>query len=390
MTQAFFNGISGLYAFSQRLNVISDNIANMNTPGFRGNETFFRSVTGANGQGLGTQVGDNIMRTRAGQFQKTGNSGDVAIAGLGFFILHDEAGRSYYSRAGQFEFDKDGFLHDPASGFKVSGIDASGRVTDISIAGNRNLPATATTHVDFNGTLPVSGPPSTDYAVKEIKVFDATGGEHVLSIAFSKAGDNAWNVKVSDDKGKQIAAGVIHFNTDGSPATGGNTLTVELPIKDGKQQIRFNFGDPGSFSGTTQVSQAPTASISVAKVDGNAVAGLLNVGFDEHGVLQFTYNNGEKRTGAQLALADVGDERALRPAQGGAMFQAPSNMKVVIGRPGSAQFGQTQGGYIELSNVDLAQEFGDILILQRGYQASSRVMSVANEMLEQLYNSTRG
>jgi len=105
--------------------------------------------------------------------------------------------------------------------------------------------------------------------------------------------------------------------------------------------------------------------------------------------MKFNYSNGEKKDGSQIALADFSDETSL-VASKNSLYEAPDSMPPTYGRPSDAQFGRIQGGHIELSNVDLAQEFGDILIIQRGYQASSRVMTVSNEMLEQLYNSTRG
>ncbi|MNF87169.1 Flagellar hook protein FlgE [compost metagenome] len=186
-----------------------------------------------------------------------------------------------------------------------------------------------------------------------------------------------------------MQTGTVAFGADGSPIAGFNTLSVPLTANGAVQSILLDFGTPGSFNLASQVASGPSHTLGARVVDGSAIAGLNTFAFDEQGILKFTYANGEKRDGSQLALADFADESALI-AGANSLYHSPSSMQAQFGRAGEKQFGRIQGGYLELSNVDLAQEFGDILIIQRGYQASSRVMTVSNEMLEQLYNGTRG
>lgn len=391
MLQAFFNGMSGLVAFAKGLNNVSNNVSNMNTPGYRGSDTFYRSINGQDGQNLGAGIAGTEVRIKAGEARQTGNSTDLAISGLGFFVLRNDQGDSYYTRAGQFQFDQDGFLVDTVSQHRVAGMDGSGNLVDINIKNQRTLPPTATTKVEMVGTLARTGPTNTTHTISSIKVFDNTGASHTLAVKLEPVNvpSNSWTVTVSDESGGTLQTGTITFGLDGSPVAGFNTISVPLESNGVTQTIVLDFGTPGSFNLASQVASGASHTLSARVTDGSATAGIASYAFDEKGVIQFTYANGEKRSGGQLALADFADETALI-ATDKSLYRAPTSLHAEYGRPGSAQFGRIQGGYIELSNVDLAQEFGDILIIQRGYQASSRVMTVSNEMLEQLYNGTRG
>jgi flagellar hook protein FlgE len=383
MMQSFLNGLSGLLTFSRGLKNVSNNVSNMNTPGFRGSDTFYRSVNGEGEQGLGTNVAGTSLRTGQGEFRQTGNSTDAAIDGAGFFVLRDDKGGQFYSRAGQFKLNDKSVLIDSVTGYHVQGILASGSLADINIESARTLPPTPTTKVDFAGNLVST---ATTHSVTVNNVYDKTGAKVTLTVNFTNqapATPNGWSLSVLDASGATIGSGSIRFSTDGSPMAGFNTLIISLASNGQTQDITFNFGDPGSFSKATQFLGA-TSTLGATVIDGSALAGLVSYSFDEQGVLRFEYSNGEKRDGPQLALADFSDETQLSHVAG-SLYTPPDAMKPVLGHAGAGPFGKIVGGNIELSNIDLAQEFGDILIIQRGYQASSRVMTVANEMLEQLY-----
>ncbi|NWB95799.1 flagellar basal-body rod protein FlgF [Pseudomonas gingeri] len=391
MLQAFFNGMSGLFSFSKGLDNVSNNVSNMNTPGYRGSDTFYRAVNGQGGQSFGSGIAGTEVRIKPGENRQTGNSNNVAVNGAGYFVLRDEHGALSYTRAGQFQVDKDGYLVDTISQRRVAGIDSAGNLLDINIAGQRTLPPQPTTRVEMVGALARSGPTDSTHQINAIQVFDASGASHTLSAKFEPqtTPTNSWKVTVSDASGALLETGTIAFGPDGSPLAGSNTLNVPLTTNGVLQNIQLDFGTPGSFNLASQVASGPSHTLGARVVDGSAIAGLNTFSFDEKGVLKFTYANGEKRDGSQLALADFADESALI-AGANSLYHTPNTMQAQFGRAGEKQFGRIQGGYLELSNVDLAQEFGDILIIQRGYQASSRVMTVSNEMLEQLYNGTRG
>ncbi|MBX8532900.1 flagellar basal-body rod protein FlgF [Pseudomonas cichorii] len=391
MLQAFFNGMSGLFSFAKGLDNVSNNVSNMNTPGYRGSDTFYRAVNGQDGQSFGSGIAGTEVRIKPGENRQTGNNTNVAINGAGYFVLRDEQGALSYTRAGQFQVDKDGYLVDTISQRRVAGIDSAGSLVDINIQGQRTLPPKATTRVEMVGALARSGTADSTYQINSIQVFDETGATRTLSVKFEPQATpaNSWNVTVSDASGAQLQTGTIAFGADGTPISGFNTLSVPLTANSATQSILLDFGTPGSFNLASQIASGPSHTLSARVIDGSAIAGLNTFIFDEKGILKFTYANGEQRDGSQIALADFSDESALI-AGANSLYHSPSSMQAQFGRAGEKQFGRIQGGYLELSNVDLAQEFGDILIIQRGYQASSRVMTVSNEMLEQLYNGTRG
>ncbi|MEO4049395.1 flagellar basal-body rod protein FlgF [Pseudomonas sp. CAU 1711] len=387
MLQAFFNGLSGLFSFSKGLDNVSNNVSNMNTPGFRGSDTFYRSVGGQDGRGLGSSVAGTEVRTKPGDPRQTGNQTDLAISGAGYFVLRDESKEVFYTRSGQFQIDSNGFLVDTVTQRRVAGIAPSGALIDINIRDQRSLPPKPTTRVEMVGTLARSGPTDTSHKISNVQVFDASGSAHSLTIDLEQLpnSSDSWSAKVTDSAGAMLGSGTIAFGLDGTPKAGFNSLSVTL----NGQLISLEFGTPGSFNLASQVASGPSHTLGAKVVDGSAIAGLSSLAFDEKGIVQFTYSNGEKRTGSQLALADFPDETALIAAEN-SLYRAPDSMRPNYGRPADGPYGRIQGGYLELSNVDLSQEFGDILIIQRGYQASSRVMTVSNELLEQLYNGTRG
>lgn len=387
MLQAFFNGLSGLFSFSKGLDNVSNNVSNMNTPGYRGSDTFYRSVNGQGGDGIGAKVAGTEVRVKPGEARQTGNSMNAAVDGNGYFVLRDENGNFFYTRAGQFQVDKEGYLVDSVSQRRVAGISASGKLQDLNINPFRTLPPKPTTRVEMVGALARSGPTDSTHKISSVQVYDSAGNRHALTVEFKpqQVPLNSWEVSISDDQGV-VQTGSISFGVDGTPVAGFNTITVLM--RNSGQQVVLDFGTPGSFNLASQVASAPSHTLSAKVMDGSATASLSSFAFDEKGVIQFAYSNGEKRGGDKLALASFSDETAL--IADSSMYRTPPTMRADYGQAGENHFGSIRGGYLELSNVDLSQEFGDILIIQRGYQASSRVMTVSNELLEQLYNGTRG
>lgn len=384
MFQSLFNSVSGLFSFSRSLDTVSNNVANMNTPGFRGSDSFFENVSG----GRGTRIAGDGLRTTSGDLRQTGNSTDVAVDGTGFFVLRDEGGNLHYTRAGQFLFDDDGNLIDSVSRFQVMAIDEGGRLFPVSLEGHRTLPAEPTTRVSLSGNLAPSG---TTHKVSGVTVYDAAGKSHALSIDFTNNDSQtarSFLVSVKDESGAEVATGEIRFSISGTLEPGFNTLSMNLTFDGVTQAVELDCGVPGTFQGTTNLAGLSN-NLSATVEDGRPVLGITLMSFDEDGILQFDYGASEKRSGQQLALASFFSEGTLK-LSGGRLVSDADNQRSGLGRAGGGVFGKIKGGSLEMSNIDLTQEFADMLIIQRGYQASSRVMTVGNEMIEQLYNSTRG
>jgi flagellar hook protein FlgE len=382
--QALYNSVSGLFSFSQSLDTISNNISNMNTPGFRGSDSFFENIMDDDG----TKISGTAENTSEGQIEQTSTSTDVAIQGNGLFILKDPQGNTYYTRSGQFEFNSSGQLVDSVNKYLVQGYDSSGTFGDINITNYQTLPAQPTTTVNMTGNMSPSDPTE---SVSNITVYDAQGNAHTLSMALTNnkaTTPGSWGVTITDSAGATVGSGNIVFNTDGTPETGSNTITMTSTLGAASQTIAFNFGTPNGLSGATGFS-GTAGSLAAQVQDGHAVVGVSSEAFDATGTLQLTYADGETKAGPQLALASFQDESSLQLIQGN-LYMPPQNENAQIARPNTTIFGQIEGSSLEMSNVDLTQELADMIVIQRGYQASSRVMTVSSDMLQQLYDATRG
>lgn len=385
MFQAMFNSLSGLFSFSRSLNTVSNNVSNMNTPGFRGSDSFFENVNG----GRGVMIGGEGLRTAAGDLRQTGNATDLAIDGSGYFVLRDPLTQAlHYTRAGQFRFDAQGVLTDTATGFEVMAFAADGTLASIDFDAYRTRAPAPTTRVNIRGQFSAGSP-----SVSNVNVFDRLGTAHSLTISLVATDTDTppgpagqYRVMVNDGT-TTTAAGLIQFD----PLTGmlgstQNSVSATLNFNGVPQAVTLDFGvQAGGVMRLPGGSGQLTANV----VDGNGMLGFTDMSFDANGIMQIRYSGTIREAGPQLALAHFANEADLELV-GGRLISGVSVHERILGRAGQGVFGRIAGGSLEMANVDLTTEFADMIIIQRGYQASSRVMSVSNEMIEQLYNSTRG
>lgn len=401
MLDSIYSAYTGLLSFSKGLTVLSNNVANMNTPGFKAsnvnfNDLFYQfSASGGQQNPIDSQVGEGATTSGTsvdfsqGQLGNTGNPLDVAISGLGFFVLSDGT-NTYYTRDGEFQIDSQGYLVDKTHRYRVQAIQGSGGLSDIDLINLQTSPAQATTQVSFVGNLSRD---ATSDQVASITVYDSVGGSHTLTANFSNTGTvtaGTWQVKVTDENSNTVGSGQIAFNADGSPATSGNTVAVTLAPKGvPSSQITLNFGTPGQFTAATNYSGGSTSNMKVNTVDGHAGGSLVTTSFDAQGVITLQYSNNQTAKGPQLALASFNDPGGLAEL-GNAVFNNPAHMPVSYASGNGALTGTLTSNEVELSNVDLTQEFTELVILQRGYQASSQVVTVADQMIQQLIDMRGG
>lgn len=382
--QALYSSISGLFSFSNSLNTISNNISNMNTPGFRESESFFENIMGE----TGTRVAGTGENLSEGKIQQTSAVTDAAIVGDGFYILKDPSGNTYYTRSGQFEFNSSGQLVDSVNKYFVQGFDPSGNLGNIDVTNYKTLPPQATATVNMAGNILPSDP--TD-SVSAVTVYDVQGNAHVLGLSMANntaVTPGSWLVTITDASGNTIGSGEVRFNTDGTLQNGFNTVTMTGTLGGHSQTIAFNFGTANGLSGVTSFSGV-ASDLSASVKDGHGIIGISSESFDIDGTLQIVYSNGETKAGPQFALASFQDESSMQMIQGN-LYSQPKGQAARIGKANTAGFGQIEGSSLEMSNVDLTQELAAMIVIQRGYQASSRVMTVSSDMLQQLYDSTRG
>lgn len=398
-----YNSMTGLTAYSNGLNNISNNIANLNTPGYKRSDLQFRDfgyqfdVTynndksyNSNQMGKGVVADQTRINFTQGEIRSTGNDTDLALDGAGFFVLQDDAEDLVYSRIGQFEFDQDGYLVTVDSAMRVMALDENNQLQTINIRDLRAQDPQVTSTVSFVGNLS-SG--ANSHTINDIEVFDADGGSHQLDISFTNNSvnvDRSWLVQIRDDNGDILLQdGEIRFNGNASPADGYNTLTVNLVGTDFPDfSVELYFGDPGTFSQVTNFSTGTNSSMVFDSQDGYAPGILQKFSIDKDGYIEVSYSNDQSQKVVQIALASFDNPQQLIRLSDG-YFLPQEDQQVRYGVAGEMGNGVIASGKLELSNVELTQQFTDMIVIQRGYQASSQMLTVANEMMQQLLEATK-
>lgn len=407
MLSTIYTSVTGLQSFSKGLDVISSNVANVNTPGFKGTQLLFQDVfygydvkDQRDGNLYGAWIGHGVaaevttLHLTQGELRNTGNDTDVAIDGKGFFVIERD-GQYVYTRGGQFEFDDTGVLVTTSDKSKVMGLDESGSLVPITTAGLKTQAAKRTGTVSFVGNLALGG---STHSINNAQVIDSLGVSHSLKVLFrntSTTTPRSWSVEVRDSDDTLIATGgQIRFTATGSPETDFNQFKFTYKPKDAaEQEVILDFGPPGSFSQATSFSggtgtSGQTSDLAFDRQDGNVQGSLLNVTFDDRGQVVARYSNNNSVTGARLALADFNNVQSLQQLERG-MFHAQPGQTARYVAAGSEGLGRIAAGRVELSNVELSQQFSDMIVVQRGYQASSQVLTAANEMIQQLLEATK-
>lgn len=392
MLDSIYIGMTGLMGYSRGLQVIANNTANLNTPGFKSSslqfsDMFYSDNTGHGGTGSGqTGYGLNTNGTtlsfNQGDLRQTGNNLDLAINGQGLFVLKDTDGNIRYTRDGQFQFNKDGVLVNTTDNSVVMGFDANGQLGEVSIAGLSTNAAKATANLTFSGNILPSSPSQT---VGSVTVYDAVGGVHQLSVVMTntsstKAG--SWQVQLMDG-GTQVGSGQLVFSNGRLDPASAKLSMNYTPAGLGAMPLTLDFTSITSFAANN------LASLTMSTQDGYASGGLTKESFDNTGVLVLTYANGQTVKGSRLALARFDSAEAVG-SEGRNEFKATDSSAWHMGEAGDSAFGSISSGMVEISNVDLSQQFSDLVVTQRGYQASSQIISTANEMLQQLFSMSTG
>ena len=391
MFDTIFIGTSGLLNHAKGLRVVGNNLANVNTPGFKSSQLQFANLfeqgggntsqSGAENNGSGTGTGLSSLGAkisfRAGLDQGTGNPLDLNINGNGFYAIKRD-GEILYTRSGDFRFDDKGILVN-SNGDHVMGLDGGGKLVDITVDNlSRNSPK-ATANVTFSGNLTSTvAVPAVDTTVTGITVLDANGTDQPVSLTFVNAGAGTYNVTVKNAAGTSVGTGTLKFAA-GFPTAGFDSITfTHAPAGVTPFAVKLDFSKD-----VTSLASAST--VAVASQDGHIAGVRTDQTIGADGTLTIQYSNGQSATGQRLALADFQSDTALKEA-GGSAFRAVSGASVQYGHAGVAAFGSLVAGHREGSNVDLAEEFGNLILMQRGYQASSHVISTANEMIQQLFD----
>lgn len=393
MLDSIYIGMSGLQGYSKGLRVISNNTANINTPGFKSSGLQFGDMFYSNGGRGGSMSGSNdqaghglltngtTLNFKQGELRQTGNSLDLSVDGEGMFTLKDASGNLHFSRSGQFEFNTDGILVNRADGSKVMGRTDSGALTEISISGQHTNKGKATSVVKFIGNIPVT---STTQTAGSVKVIDSAGGEHTLSLNLTRtsadgAAEVVWKVDVMDGT-TNVGTGQVKF-VDGKPTAAASKVSINYtPAGLTAIPLQLDFS-----TDVTSYASGSLSSLAFSSQDGYAPGTLSNVTFDATGAIVMAYSNGQTSKGSKLSLSRFDSTDAVSSI-GNNQFDAIDPSAWHAGSAQGNGFGTVKSGMLEISNVDLSQEFSDLVIMQRGYQASSQIITTANEMLQELFS----
>ncbi|HUK66221.1 MAG TPA: flagellar hook protein FlgE [Anaeromyxobacteraceae bacterium] len=419
-------GTTGLNSASTDLSVISDNLANANTVGFKQaradfEELLAQNVTAGNGQvGLGSNVADVQKLMAQGSLENTGNPTDLALQGNGFFEVAGTttAGLSgnFLTRDGEFTINQNGLLVNE-DGLTVQGYTANAQGTMGTALGNMqvgnvNSPPFATTAISLQGNLDASAttpapfdplnPSGTSNFATTATIYDSLGNADQATIYFSNDGAGNWEFHAMTDganvqggtpgTASEIGAGTLTFDTTGKLTDEAQTSDFNPARGTAPQALTFNFGDPTDAGGTglaglTQFSGA-SATTKVGQ-DGYAAGQLTSVQVEANGVVNGVFTNGQTRALGQVAVANVAAPDQLSRV-GGNLYQATADSgPVAVGTAGQGGLGTISAGNLEQSNVDIATQFVDMITAQRNYEANSKTITTADTLLSELIQMKR-
>jgi flagellar hook protein FlgE len=418
MFTSFSTALSALNATSTAIDVVGNDLANMNTPGFKTSEVVFRDlVTQSLGAGLGeTQVGFGtatpltVRQFTQGAIQPSSGVLDAAIQGSGFFITQDASGNTLYTRAGNFQVDSAGNLLtdtgnrvlgwttiDPATGQ----VDTNGPIGNIQVPeGTLKAPvATTKMAVDLNLNSSAAADATSTYSTP-VKVYDSLGKSHTLTVTFQKTAANTWSYQVSipgDDLSAGTAGtpydipgagGTLTFDSNGnltSPAPG-SPIIINIPgLTDGASDLNITWDPYNNGSGSITQFDQPSAQSGTPQ-NGIAPAQLLDVGLADGGTIVAKYSDGEQRVVGQVALASIANPETMIAAGNNNYQLSARTADPSVGVPNTGGRGQIDGGSIEASTVDIATEFTNLIVYQRGYEANAHVVTTADQLSQDTIN----
>jgi flagellar hook protein FlgE len=401
----FAIALSGLNAASADLGVTANNVANVNTTGFKMSRAQFSEVFAVGTQSVSSSATGSGVRLSAiaqqftqGNIDFTDNALDLAIAGEGFFVLSDNGAR-VYSRAGAFGVDNQGNVVN-ADGLRLqaypyagNGLFNTGTPNDLQLTTGANPPA-ATTRADLGLNLPANSPlpanptfdptdPASFNHTTSVTIYDSLGAAHTATVFFIKdAAQNTWNTAVEIDGTPVAGTTPIVFNPDGSlqsPAGGLMALSPYTPTTGASDiAMSLNFGTATQFGdafGVNSLSQ-----------DGFTTGRLTGVSVDAEGVVFARFTNGQSTSLGKLALANFVNPQGLQQLGDTTWGQSFQSGDALLGEAGTASFGNIQSGALEASNVDLTAQLVQMITAQRNFQANAQMISTADTVTQTVIN----
>lgn len=446
MMRSMFSGVSGLKTHQTKMDVIGNNIANVNTVGFKSGRVTFQEVfnqtlkgagaadpangrSGSNPMQIGLGVGVAAIDTNMtrGSSQRTDNPTDLSIEGDGFFIIKPSNADTFkFTRAGNFGIDSEGYLNLNGNSvcgwdFEPSKDDPSKMILDtikepkplnfyktvngtdkLQIGAERTSNATLIGNLDARLTTPDPAviPPvltSTNSVNVPMTVYDDLGNEVKLNVKFYKAttaaGQIDWNMKVTDSAGNDIQVNKVGTTTKDDvitlkdskviPDDLKKTITIPANAATSAKEVKIDI----DIGGLTMF--ANDSSVKPSEVNGNPPGNLVTYNIGPDGIITGIYSNGKQKSIGCVGVSTFSNPGGLLKVGENMFMPSPNSGNFRFGKPGTGSAGPLNPGTLEMSNVDLSKEFTDMIVTQRGFQANSRIITASDEMLQELVNIKR-
>ncbi len=439
---AMFSGVSGLAAQSQAMGVISDNISNMNTVGYKSSTSRFATLVTTQATATryspgGVTAYPNALIDRQGLLQSSASATDIGISGQGFFVVNTLSqptatdGTWLFTRSGSFTTDKDGYLRNAAGYYLMSWpVDSAGAIpsnrSDLNVLQAVNVKgltgtAAATTTVSIAANLQASQAVSTQEATynaavsatnmasgnvtpdfeRSLQIYDSKGGTRTLTIGFLKDNvANQWHAEIYVEPSTdttatdgQISSGIVAFNTDGTLNLGSTTLSTSLSITWASalglanSSLTLSLGTDGQADGMTQYDS--NSLLISTDVNGKLFGSLSGVSFDQEGWVTALFDNGSQTRIFKTPIALFQNPNGLGNRSGNAWIETDQSGDFNLLEAGTGGAGAVAASSLEASTVDLAEELSNMIISQRAYSASGKIITTADDMLEELIRLKR-
>ena len=413
MFTSLSTALSALSATSTAIDVVGNNLANLDTLGFKTSDVSFHDLlTQTMGSGTGqSQIGFGVGSPTTqfdfsqGALQTTSGALDVAIQGDGFFVVQTAAGATQYTRSGNFEIDSKGLLT-TATGDNVQGWTLTNGVLNTNAPiGNIGVPASSsaapvastTFSLDMNLNAAAAAGSTDATFSTSLQVYDSLGNAHSVTATFTKdpttLGQWNYSLSVSDADVTNPPAtpltGSITFDSNGKLTTPAATDPAPqfqvAGLADGASDLSLSWN---LYNGTTpRITQfAQASAVSAVSQDGSAAAQLVSVGLSSGGQILAKYSNGQQSVIGQLAMATVRNPQSLIAAGNNNYGVSTLTSLPAVGIPGTGGRGSVTAGAVESSNVDIAREFTNLIVFQRAYQANAKVVTTVDQLSQATIN----
>ena len=406
LLSSLFTGVSGLASNSEAMGIIGDNISNANTVGFKSSKAVFSDLFStilANGSttrqlGRGSQLSGSLKEFSQGAFESSTNALDMAIDGSGFFVVNNGTGNQY-TRAGQFRLNENGLVQavtgEILQGQKITNDLVSADVGNIDLAGVQSAPQ-ATTTFTLGANLDGAATAASTFT-SPVTIYNSVGTQVIASIKFTKVADaNSWGYAITTSDGTLTsgASGTVSFDSSGNLTSPTTDQAIVIDYSASKtpaltQNLTWDLiGSSGITNGKLTGFSAASNNNSLVQ-DGFSTGTLVGLTTNSTGIISGLFNNGQTDQLFQVTLGDFLAPSGLQRGGNNLFSETAESGQVVLGTAGTGGFGDLTGQSLELSNVDLAEQFVTMIQTQQAFQASARIITTTDDLLTEAVNLVR-